>query len=134
VATYRGKIASLDWLSGKTLWTHEISSYTGMIADSNAIYISDANSYIWSFGADNGLVNWRQTQLEARTLSAPALIGNYVVVGDAEGYLHWLSKSDGHFVSRVKVGSGVYAAPLVENRILYVLTNAGNLSAYTYSS
>jgi outer membrane protein assembly factor BamB len=131
VATYQGKIASLDWTSGRILWNHDISSYTGMIADSNTVFISDAKSYVWAFGADNGLVNWRQDKLAARTASGPASMGDYVVVGDAEGYLHWLSKRDGHFAARVKVGSAIYAAPVVENNVLYVLTNNGNLSAYT---
>lgn len=129
-ATYQGKIASLDWISGRMLWTHDISSYTGMIADSNAVYISDAKSYVWSFGADSGFVNWRQTKLEARTVSGPAVMNDYVVVGDGQGYLHWLSKRDGHFVARLKVGPAVYAAPIAENNVLYTLTNNGNLSAY----
>lgn len=132
-ATYQGKISSLDWLTGNVLWSHDISSYTGMIADNNTVFVSDAKSYVWAFGADNGLVNWRQTQLEARVISAPASMRNYVVLGDAQGYLHWLSKADGHFAGRVSVGSGIYAAPVVENNILYALTNNGNLIAYTLS-
>ena len=52
---------------------------------------------------DSGLVNWRQTALEARNVSGPAIMGNYIVVGDAEGYLHWMSKRDGHFAARVNV-------------------------------
>jgi outer membrane protein assembly factor BamB len=130
-ATYQGKIASLDWTSGRVLWGHDISSYTGMIADSDAVYISDARSFVWSFGADNGLANWRQTKLEYRTVSGPAIMSDYVVVGDGQGYLHWLSKRDGHFAARVKIGSAIYAAPIAENNVLYVLSNNGNLSAYT---
>lgn len=130
VATYQGKISSLDWTSGRVLWSHNISSYTGMIADENAVYVSDARSLVWSFGADSGFVNWRQLKLEARTVSGPASMGDYIVVGDGEGYLHWLSKRDGHFAARVKVGSPIYAAPVAENRVLYVLGNNGYLSAY----
>lgn len=132
-ATYQGKIASLDWTSGRILWTHDISSYTGMIADGDAVYISDAKSHVWAFGSDSGLVNWRQNKLESRTVSGPALMGNYVVVGDAEGYLHWLGKSDGHFAGRISAGSPIYAAPLVENDIAYAFTSKGYLLAYTLS-
>jgi outer membrane protein assembly factor BamB len=133
-ATYQGKIASLDWNSGNTLWSHDISSYTGMTADDDSIYISDASGYIWAFGANNGLVNWRQTQLEARNVSPPAVMGNYVVVGDAEGYLHWLGKRDGHFAGREFAGNTIMAAPIVENNVLYALTSNGSLVAYTLSS
>lgn len=132
-ATYQGKIASLDWTSGRILWNHDISSYTGMIADSNSVYISDAKSHVWAFSADGGLVNWRQNKLEARNVSSPALMNNYVVVGDAEGYLHWLGKEDGHFAGRVSAGSAIYTSPIVDDGVLYAFTNKGYLLAYTLS-
>jgi outer membrane protein assembly factor BamB len=129
-ATYQGKIASLDWYSGNILWKHDISSYTGMSADDNSLYISDAAGHIWSFNANTGNVNWRQEKLEARITTAPVTMGNYVVVGDAQGYLHWLDKNDGHFVARESARSGIYASPIVDNGILYVLTNKGYVMAY----
>jgi outer membrane protein assembly factor BamB len=131
VATYQGRISSLDWTSGRALWTYDISSYTGMAADDNAVYISDAKGMVWAFDADNGLVNWRQKKLEYRIISGPASMYNYIVVGDGEGYLHWLSKTDGHFAARVSLGSAIYASPVVKNNVLYALTNSGYLAAYT---
>jgi outer membrane protein assembly factor BamB len=131
-ATYQGNIASLDWISGKILWSHELSSYTGMSASENSIYISDANGFIWSFNAKNGLINWRQMELAYRGVTGPAIIGNYVVVGDKQGYLHWLDKNDGHYAGRIKVGSGpIFSAPIVKNNVLYAINNQGSLSAYT---
>lgn len=131
VATYQGRISSLDWTSGLSLWTHDISSYTGMAADDNAVYITDARGMVWGFNADNGLVNWRQTKLEYRIISGPASMYNYVVVGDGEGYLHWLNKTDGRFAARVSLGSAIYASLIVKNNVLYALTNSGYLAAYT---
>lgn len=133
-ATYQGNIASLDWATGDTLWTHDISSYTGMTTDGNTVYISDANGFLWAFGVDNGLVNWHQTNLKARGVSGPANMNQYIVVGDAEGYLHWLSKRDGHFAARTQVGKSILATPIVDNNILYVLTSDGLLAAYTLSA
>lgn len=130
-ATYQGRIVSLEWDSGDLLWSHDISSYTGMSATNDAVFVTDAKSHVWSFGANNGLVNWRQTQLAARGISAPAVVGKYIVVGDAQGYVHWLDKNDGHFAAREFAGSAIYASPLVENGIVYLYTNNGNLLAYT---
>lgn len=129
-ATYQGKIASLDF-TGRTLWTHDISSYTGMDADYSGVYVSDANSYLWAFGTNNGLVNWRQTQLTWRNISGPAIMGRYIVVGDAQGYLHWLSKRDGHMAARVKLDGSIFSPPIVENNVLYAYTKNGYLAAYT---
>lgn len=130
-ATYQGSIAKLDWKTGNPLWTHDISSYTGMAPDNNSIFISDARGFVWAFNANSGLVNWRQTDLEARNVTGPASMGQYVVVGDAQGYLHWLAKSDGHFAARVSTGSAFNSAPIVENNVLYAVTNKGDLFAYT---
>lgn len=132
-ATYQGKIASLDWHSGSKLWSHDISSYTGMTTDDYSIFISDAKGNVWSFGANNGLVNWQQTELEARNISPPAVMSNFIVVGDGEGYLHWLSKCDGHIAGRIFVGNKIITAPIVENDVLYVQTNNGSLVAYSVS-
>jgi outer membrane protein assembly factor BamB len=133
-ATYQGNIASLDWNSGSTLWSHAISSYTGMAVDDQTVYISDAAGDVWAFSANNGQTRWQQTGLRARILSAPASMGNYVVVGDEEGYLHWLSKRDGHIAGREFAGDTIFAGPIVENNVLYAQTSNGSLVAYTLSS
>lgn len=130
-ATYQGRIASLDWTTGNILWAHDISTYTGMTAANDALYISDAKSHIWAFNANNGQVLWRQLKLEARGTTAPAVMHHYVVVGDAEGYLHWLNKNDGSFAAREYVGGTIYSTPIVDNNVLYVLNNKGYLIAYT---
>lgn len=129
-ATYQGKIASLDWASGRIRWSHDISSYTGMTADDQAVYVTDAEGFIWAFSTDEGSVKWRQLQLRYRGLSAPASMGNYVVAGDSQGYLHWLDKSDGRIVGRTSIGSAIYASPVVNNGVLYAFTKNGRISAY----
>jgi outer membrane protein assembly factor BamB len=133
-ATYQGQIAALELATGREIWNHDISSYTGMAVDNDKVYVTDAKSYVWAFNANNGSVDWRQIQLESRNITGPVIMKNYIVVGDMEGYLHWLSKTDGHFIARTKVSnSGILAAPRVDNNILYVVTMDGHLAAYTVS-
>lgn len=129
-ATYQGKIASLNLSTGDILWSRDISSYTGMCTDQQNIYITDAKGFLWAFNMESGSTEWRQNKLAARVLTGPALMGNYIVVGDGQGYLHWINKKDGHFAAREYVGA-MYTTPKVENNILYVLTNNGYLAAYS---
>ncbi len=132
VATYQGHIADINLASGREIWTHDLSSYTGMAVDIQQVYVSDAKSDIWAFDAETGKVLWRQDQLEFRNVTGPASIGNYIVVGDSEGYLHWISKQDGHLAARIRVNSSaIIAAPVVDNHIIYVVTTNGYLAAYT---
>ncbi len=131
-ATYQGQVARLELSSGNELWTHDISSYAGSAANHATVYVSDATSHLFAFNAANGSLLWEQKQLAHRTITGPALLGNYVLVGDDEGYLHVLSQADGHFVARVLVNSsGILATPVVNNNIVYVYTKNGHLTAYT---
>lgn len=133
-ATYQGEIASLNKHSGRQLWSHKLSSYSGMTTDEGNLYVSDASSYLWAFKAGSGRINWKQKGLYARNLSGPASIGDYIVVGDAEGYLHWLNKSSGKFAAREYLGGSIYAKPLVSNSTLYALSSKGYLAAYKMRS
>ncbi len=132
VATYQGKIAALSTGTGRKIWSHTLSSFTGMAYDGEKIYVSTADSLVMAFDAATGEPVWQQTKLTHRMITGPALMQHSLVVGDAEGWLHWLSTRDGHFVARSKVGSdGVSATPLVSNGTLYIFANDGRLSAWS---
>ena len=62
--------------------------------------------------------------------SAPVVHGQYVVVGDFEGYLHWLSREDGRFVARTQVADGAITTPPVAvGETLYVYSDDGTVAA-----
>lgn len=131
-ASFQGNIGAFEAQSGRLLWSHRLSSYTGMSTDGQTLFITDAKGELWAFEARTGKVLFKQTDLLARGLSAPVIFGHYVVVGDKLGYLHWLNQQNGQIVGRVYLGSAIMAAPLVDNNRLIVLTQSGRLSAYTY--
>ena len=57
--------------------------------------------------------------------------GNYAVVGDLEGYVHWLSLSDGSFSARQRLGKRpVESAPVVAGNVVYVEDAGGRIGAY----
>lgn len=130
VATYQGAVAAIAGLSGNTLWTRELSSYTGLAADWRQVYASDDTGTVWALDADTGSARWRQESLRNRKLSSPAVVGDYVVVGDFDGYLHWMSIDDGSFVGRTRVGSRpITTGPRVVDDVMYVLGDGGDLAA-----
>lgn len=130
-ATYQGELASLNPTTGAAYWKQKLSVYDSLASDSSNIYASDSNSAVWAFSQDTGRALWKQTALKNRQLTGPAVVGKYIAVGDKEGYLHILDKSDGHFVARIKIsGSGISATPLVKDNIIVVLANNGSLYAY----
>lgn len=129
-ATYQGSVAGLDLDSGNILWRREISSHAGVAGDVANLYVTDERNHVWALDRFTAASVWRQDQLEAREVTAPAVLGEHVVVGDLEGYVHWLRRDDGAFAARVRVdGSPIRAAPIAAGETLYVYSHGGNLAA-----
>lgn len=135
VATYQGKIAAVNIQTGSILWQQNISTYTGSVLGSNALFVTDAEGDVWAFNRTNGKVIWKQTDLHYRVLTAPELMNNTVVMGDGEGYIHWLAQTDGHLVARalIKEKVAIVAPPVVLGNILFAVTDDGKLTAWRLS-
>jgi outer membrane protein assembly factor BamB len=131
VATYQGKIAAVSLQTGQINWLQNISSYTGLALGPQQVFVTDASGNVWAFARNSGQVLWTQNQLVNRKLAAPALIGNTVVIPDGEGYLHWLSQTDGHEVARALISKdkAILATPVVIGNTVYVATQAGKVAA-----
>lgn len=130
VVTYQGEVAAVSEYTGTMLWRKKLSSYSGLAADWRHIYISDDTGNVWGINPENGAAMWKQSKLLNRRLSAPAVLDGYLVVGDYNGYLHWLSHDDGRMVARSRVGSDIIrAAPVVSDGVIYVYGSDGELAA-----
>lgn len=131
VSSYKNRLASLAADSGRLLWFKDISSASGVVVDRVNLAISDRDGNLWLVDRRNGAEFWKNNQLLRRGLTRPAIYGSFVVVGDAEGYLHWINISDGLFAARAKVGGkGFSGPPLVVGNTLYVMTKKGELVAF----
>ncbi len=127
VVSYQGRIAAIDLQSGRVLWSRAMSSSTGLAADEKALYLSDDSDRVRALERSSGASLWQQEALQRRSLTAPAVYGESVVVGDMEGYLHWMARSDGHFLARFPIESGMRVAPVVSGKRLYIYSNDGRL-------
>jgi outer membrane protein assembly factor BamB len=125
---YQGRIGCFETKDGAQIWAREASSAGSIAADSDNVYYTEADSVIVALHKGTGASVWRQESLLYRRVSAPAVVGNWIVVGDFKGYVHILSADDGAFVARLATdGSAITAAPLtVDNRVV-VQTEAGGL-------
>lgn len=130
VASFGGEIACLDAQSGRALWRRDIKSYAGMVLSGERVVVSDEKGHVWALDAGTGAAAWKQEGLQYRRLSAPAVWGDYLVVGDYRGYLHWLDPRDGQIVARLRVGSAaIQATPVAAGEMLYVRNSKGRVSA-----
>ncbi len=130
-AGYQGMTAALIADTGRPLWTHPLSSYTGVALASTQIVVVDADSDVWALDLRTGASNWQQAGLKYRWLGEASTIGDAVVVGDMEGWVHWLAASDGKFVARMRFSKHpIQAAPLVVGDTVFVEDVDGVVGAY----
>lgn len=146
VASYGGRVAAVQLASGRLLWNRDIASYAGLAVDDTRVYVTGADGAIWALDRRSGATVWKQGRLLHRRPTAPAVAGDYLVVGDYAGYLHWLSQDDGRLVARHKMQSplrdfslaeprdtsarDILAAPAVEGDRVYVADHRGVVGGY----
>ena len=129
-ASYQGKVIAVDMQTGRILWSRDVSTYTGMDADLKNLYLTDDHGTVIALDQRTGASVWRQEHLRARQLNAPRCIDGLVAVGDFDGYVHWLSSEDGHFVARYRVShSAIRSQTLTGHDTLYVNSQSGTLAA-----
>jgi len=131
ISSYQGGTSAVLELDGDVLWRNEdVSSYSGLSYDWRYLYISDVRSHVWQLDQRNGASLWKQDELNYRTLTGPVAYDNYVVVGDYDGYVHWLANSDGRQLGRIKIAdSAIDAMPVIVDNTVYVYSKDGRLAA-----
>lgn len=131
-AGYQGRVVGIDLNTGLVLWQQEMSSFAGLGTDGNHVYVSDDLSAVVALDRRGGTQAWRQEGLRLRDVTAPTRFRNAVVVGDFEGYLHWLDPADGHFLARARAaGDRITFVPLVVGLNLFVQSDDGTVAAFT---
>jgi outer membrane protein assembly factor BamB len=129
-AAYQGRVAGVDLYGGKPGWGAAISSVAGLGVDLDQVYVTDQDSEVHALTRRGGESVWKQDALRARNLTRPVPMGDGVVVGDLEGWLHWLARDDGRLLARARVESDpILAAPVVFDDLLYVVDAQGRVRA-----
>jgi outer membrane assembly lipoprotein YfgL len=132
VRSYQAAVACVDAQAGTTTWSKPAQGGTGVSGNADVVVSAESNGQIKAWKRSNGDPLWVNEQLAHRGLSAPFVIGNSVVVGDAQGYVHVLNRADGTFTARFKTdGSGIVAQPVASSNVVVVATVAGGLFAFS---
>ncbi len=127
---YQGRLVAMELETGEVGWARDFSSYAGLGSDWERLYVVDAEGEVLAVSRRTGNSVWLNDRMRMRDLTAPQRVGESVVIGDYDGYVHWLSISDGEFQARVRTGSDRVIGLLPVGDAVIVQTADGRLDAY----
>lgn len=128
--SYKNHTVAIDGPSGQLMWDRENGGPRGLGVSNSAVVVTDRDGKVWALDKNTGSSLWQQEGLAYRGTSAPAVVGDYAVVGDFEGVLHWLRLNDGAFAARSSLGGAISGQPAVADGVLVVQTTEGQLAAF----
>lgn len=128
---YQGRLVAVGLQNGRLLWSKEFSAYHSLAADNERLFLVDAAGLLWAIDPQTGSALWKQDLLAGRLPTPPLVHGDYIIVGDGSGQLHWFNRQDGTPVARytVDANQAIHAAPLSDAKRIYAISAAGGLEA-----
>jgi outer membrane protein assembly factor BamB len=131
IVGFQGKVAMMALDSGQIWWSHDTSSYRGVALDDDTVYVSTAAGEVVALKRRTGIEVWRQKGLAHRGLSGPTVAGDALVIADYQGYVHWLDRSTGAIIGRIRAGKVRYTNPPVyADGLLLLLNDRGVIDAF----
>jgi len=131
VRAFQAAVGCVDAASGRLVWTQPADGAVGLSADAERVYGVERNGRVLAWRRDAGARAWSTDALLHRGLTAPLAAGRSIAVGDAQGFVHLLSRDDGTLLNRLSTdGSAIVAGPLLLGNTLVAVTRNGGVYAW----
>ncbi len=128
-AAYQGRTIAVDLERGNVAWTRDMSSQSGLDVGDKAVFITTTDNRVAALSRKTGKELWFNDSFQDTRLSAPRVVGSFVLVGDSRGHLYWLSKKSGKAVERTDLATDSPAEFRVSGKNIIALDKEGHLSA-----
>jgi len=130
-SSFKKQTIAIDAPTGRPIWLSQNGGAGRIGVGSDRLVVSDAAGTVYGLDKAGGNALWSQPALARRNLTGAAVHGDYAVIGDYDGYLHWLKLDNGEFAARARVGGKpLRAAPVVVDGVLVVQNTDGELTAF----
>ena len=138
VASHAGRLADIDLRSGARIWEQSYGSFNTPWVAGDFMFLVTIDGELLCVTRRDGRVRWVQTLRRYRDEKAkrgkvvwtgPILAGGRLLLAndDSEGLI--VSPEDGEIVSQFKLPGPVSVLPIVANRTIFIVTDAGDLLA-----
>ena len=131
VRAFQSSIGCVNTIRGNVLWTRPANGVQGIQGDDRMLFGTEADGTVLAWKRTDGERVWSSERLRYRGLTAPLLAGRSVVIGDATGFIHLLSREDGSLLNRLSTdGSPISAAPVLAGNTLVAVTRNGGIYGF----
>lgn len=128
---FQSAVGCVNAARGTLAWSKPVGGIQAVAADADYVFAADASDRISAWKLAGGAPAWSNESLLHRELSAPVSVGRTVVFGDAEGWVHFLSRDNGEALLRLPTdGGAIVTAPVVSGNTLLVVTRKGGIFAF----
>ncbi len=118
-ASYQGDVSAINVLTGRVIWRKSFSTTKDVLEVERNVYVVDEESEIQAFSGLTGVSLWKTKDYRLRNLTSPVRLKNYLVLGDYEGYLHFLDINSGSTIGRYRVSrSGILSLKTYKNSLV----------------
>jgi outer membrane protein assembly factor BamB len=131
VRAFQASVACLDGLNGRVAWSRSAQGHQGLDGDGQTLWGVESDSKVLAWQRATGAPLWTQDALRFRGLSLPLAWSRTLVVGDQDGWVHFLSPSDGQALQRISTdGSAITGKPVAAGQTLVVVTRTGGVFGF----
>ena len=131
VRAFQTSIGCVNTTRGSLSWTKPANGVAGIQGDDRMLFATEADGIVIGMKRSDGERVWLSERLRYRGLTAPLLAGRSVVIGDATGFLHLLSREDGTLLNRLTTdNSAISAAPVLAGNTLVAITRSGSIFGF----
>jgi outer membrane protein assembly factor BamB len=128
---FQSAVGCVDAQRASLLWAKNVGGVAPVGGDARQLFGADASDRISAWNAVSGELAWTSEKLLNRDLSGALVLERAVVFGDAQGYVHFLSRDSGQTLQRLSTdGSAVVGSPLRVGDAVVVLTRKGGVYAF----
>ena len=124
VSAYSTGVYALDPKDGSTRWRYDVEGATSVRARGSRLYFTATKSGLHALDLDGHLL-WRQSLAAGGELSAPTVLGGYVLASSATGGTYVADAASGRLFQYFAPGHGVTSEATSDGRQVYVLSNGG---------
>lgn len=129
--SYKKQSMAIDAPSGRPMWSSQFGGVGRLGVGSDRLVVADPTGIVFALDKTSGGSLWQQKGLTNRNLTSAVVHGDYAVVGDYDGYLHWLKLEDGDFAARARIGGdALRGTPVVADGVLVAQDIDGELGAF----